>query len=333
MSNGMKYIVAGLLLVLSRYAMAGVETDTLRGRITDQDGMAMAAVIIEVERTDIYTLSDVNGRFELVLPKRELPAVVSFKFVDYFTRRIDVTEKMMADSLMVTLLPGDDEKAKELSAKRRHRQNGFGIFPSYSYFKSYFNSFTELSPAQILKLNNNSHYIGFGLEGYYSNAYVQLNFGFTPLQRSFTEKYRHLTESLAVSFNVGYAFSPVRNQWLLITPFVGVNHISYNEYVAPRNTHIDLEDFLSMGYMDYSSLQYTGSIGLKLSVKVASFGRHKRQGIYLSAGAAYNFRINRHPYIFSRATHIHTCSSIEVSPVSAQASIVYMIGQKAMKWK
>lgn len=274
------------------------------GHIVNQTGDPMAAVIVE-SGNEVFTLSDTNGDFALTIQKRHLPATVTFKYVKYFTRKIEVKTCMCADTLQIIMLPGNDDKAYEYSAKFRHHVCGFGIYPSYSYFNASFDRFTELNDTQIRQLNVNSHYIGFGLDAYIHNVYIQLNFGFAPLQTSFSPQYRHLTDSYAVSFNAGYTFSPVRNQTLLISPFIGINHLSYNEYVAPRNRYINLDDYFALGYVDYSALQYTGSLGLKIAVRIASFGHLRKQGIYLAAGAAYNFRINRHPYLFTRATHIH----------------------------
>lgn len=331
MTRLLKTLTLVTMLCLCVFANAKQDKGScvLNGHIVSQTGEPMAAVIVET-KNDIFTLSDINGNFTLEMQKKHLPATVTFKYVNYFTRKIDVTSDMLGDTLQVTLFPGDDKKAYECSAQRKHYIGGFGIYPSYSYFNASFDNFSELNDVQIRQLSLNSHYIGFGFDAYVYNVYVQLNFGFAPLQTSFTPQYRHLTDSYAVSFNVGYAFSFIRNQMLLLTPFIGINHLAYNEYVTPRNSHIDLDDYLTLGYVDYSVLQYTGSLGLKFAVKLASFGHHRQQGIYLSAGAAYNFRINRHPYLFSRATHIHTRSMIDVFPVSAQASIIYQIGPKAM---
>lgn len=328
-----KHFILSLLFISTQLTCYAEKNELLsiKGKIVNHEGEPMSAVIVEISNSDIFTLSDINGNFCIDITKHYLPTSISFKFVDYFTRRIDINKNNISDSLHVTLFPGNDATAELFSAKRKYYVAGFGVYPLYSYFNSTFNTFEELNDAQITQLNSNSHYGGFGLEAHYINIYAQLNFGFAPLRRTYTTQYRHLTDSYIVSFNVGYSFSFIRNQILLITPYVGINHLSYNEYVTPLDKNISLEHYLQTGYVDYRMLQYTGSVGAKVAIRIASFGRKKRQGIYLSAGVAYNFCINKHPYIFARSTHIHTNSSISVFPVNAQASIVYHIGPKAVR--
>lgn len=322
-------ILATIALLLPTTAINAKRShDTIKGKVEDQNGQPMAAVIVEIENTDVYTLSDINGHFCLDMKSHTLPATITFKFVDYFTRHINITPQIAGDSIYITMLPGNDETAEQLSAKHKHKFGAFGISASYSFFNADFNAFTELNDAQIAQLNANSHFFGFGLEANIINIYAHVNFGFAPLRRSFTSQYRHLTDAYSISFNVGYTFPFFKTRTLLITPFIGINHLSYNEYVAPFRPHISLDEYLSLGYVDYSTLQYTASAGAKIAVKIAQFGRHNRQGIYLSASAAYHFKVNKHPYLFSRATHIHTRSSINIFPVTAQASIIYMIGPK-----
>lgn len=321
-------ILIALLSPLLLSAKDKEEVYNVEGRIINHHGNPMSAVIVEIANTDIYTLSDIDGNFCLEIIGHNLPATISFRFVDYFTRHINVTPQMAADSILVTLLPGNDKDAERLSAKHKHKYGSFGLSASCTYLNADFTGFSELNDALKEQLNNNSHFIGFGIEADVMNIYAQVNFGFAPMRKSLTSQYRLLTDAYSISFNVGYTFPFFKRKVLLITPFLGINHLSYNEYIAPLKPHIDLDEFLSMGYVDYSALQYTGNLGAKIAVKLADFGRYKQQGIYLNVAAAYHFKINRNPYIYSRATHIHTSSSIKIYPLAVQASIIYKIGPK-----
>lgn len=345
-----------LLAAIPAYAATTLPSDTIiSGSIVNQNGQPMSAVVVEIEKTHIYTLSDINGKFHLNIKDQRLPVTLTFKFIGYFTRRIEITSRGCAEQPMeITMLPGSDEDARKLSTTHKMKYSAFAWnLLTYSYINANFDNFTELSPAQKSQLNTNSHFFGFGLEANISNIYAHLNFAFAPLSVSYTNDYslttsgnimypttpsngifqtsntyRMLTDAYAISFNVGYTFPFFKHQYLLLTPYIGINHVSYNEYVAPLKKHIPLDQFLSMGYLDYSVLQYTSTIGVKAAVKLAQFGRNKRQSIYLTASVAYNYQINRHPYIFSRSTHIHTKSSINVYPIAAQTSIIYSIGKK-----
>ena len=327
--NYFKTPILLIVLLLSAVSLGAKESNyKVYGKIVNQKGEPMSAVIVEIENTDIYTLSEINGNFCLDTKGQSLPETIIFRFVDYYTRRINVTSQMATDSLFITLFPGDDAQAKKLSTKEKIKYGGFGISASYSFIDANFDNFSEMSDNQKAQLNTNSHFFGFGIEADIFNVYCHLNFGFAPVRKTLSSQYRHLTDAYAISFDIGYTFPFFKQKILLLTPYVGINHLLYNEYIAPLNHDISLGDFLSQGYVDYSMLQYTASFGAKLAIKIAEFGRYNQHGIYLSASAAYNLLINSHPYVYSKSTDIYTTSSISIFPVTAQATIIYKIGPK-----
>lgn len=322
-------IILSVIFLLFSSSIAG---ETINGIIKNQNGEPMSAVVIEQNETDNYALSNLDGKFTLdIKPMKRIS--LSFHFVGYFTRTIDLSPNSLSDTINITMLPGDDEIAKKHTFSFKNNISGFAINIGYQYMHSKFDRFSELTSNQILKLNDNSHYAEIGISGYIHNVYAKIGFGLTPLKRTDVPNYRHLNDSYTISFKLGYGFNILKDNILIITPYLGVNHLLYNEYIAPSNNNISLEEYLRQGYVDYNILQYTGNIGIDFSVKLFSLGTQKRQGIYLNAGAAYNGKLNNHPYISARATRITTSSTIKTSPVTAHLSVIYLISTKPFNKK
>lgn len=321
-----------IILIIFLLNAIFVSSETISGYIKNQNGKPMSAVVIEQKESENYALSNLDGYFSIdIKPAKKISLTIHF--VGYFTRNIDIPYSCISDTLHITMLPGEDDIAKKHSFKFKNHLSGFAINLGYCYIQSNFDAFSELTSSQISTLNENSHYAEIGISGYIYNIYAKIGFGLNELKSTNVPQYRHLNDSYTVSFKLGYCFNILKNNLLIITPYLGVNHLLYNEYIAPANNKITLEEYLQQGYVDYNILQYTGNIGVDVAVKLFSFGKQKRQGIYLNAGVAYNGKLNNHPYISSRATKITTSSIVKTSPVTAHISIEYMISTKPFNKK
>lgn len=325
-------IIKHLLCIISATLISTVShAKLICGTVTDENGMPMSAVIIEQEHTEKYAISDLDGSFCIETDDTKRISLC-FRFIGYFTRRIDVSEDVKNDTIKITMLPGNDNAAHKFTMDYKNHIGGFALHFGYDFHKSLFDQFTELSPTQIKQLNNNAHYVCLGLSAYIRNIYAKLDFGISPLRKTVNDLYRHLTESYTISAQIGYGFNLLKDRAIILTPYIGINHLSYNEYVAPRNHSISFEDYLKNGYVDYSILQYTGSVGINLSFRILRFGYRKQQGIYISGGADYNFKMHKHPYMFTRATDIYSNSLLTTSPFNAHITLQWMIFTKQSGW-
>lgn len=322
-----------LLCIISTLTLSIVASaTTICGIVSNESGQPMSAVIIEQKNTERYAISDLDGTFCIETDNSKRVSL-SFKFIGYFTRTIDIPETMHSDTIKVTMLPGDDYVAYKHTIDYKNHIGGFALHLGYAYHDVKFGQFYELAPSQIYMLNKNSHYVIFGLSGYVRNIYGKVDFGVSPLRKTTNDMYRHLTQTYTVSAQLGYGFNVLKRHTIIITPYIGINHQAYNEYVAPRNESISFEDYLKHGYVDYTILQYTGSVGLNVSFRLLRFGPKKRQGLFISGGAEYNFKMHKHPYLFTRSTNIHTNSLLTIAPFSAHVALQWMIFTKQTGWR
>ena len=320
-------IILSILLLFS----LSLNCKEVCGFIKDREGLPISAVIIEQNNTDIYTISDINGYFSIdLIPQKKI--ILRFKYIGYYTKEITIN-KEFNDTIYLTMMPGNDSDAAQYSTYHRSHVGGFGLYFGYKFSQSKFNNFTEFTTSQINQLNKNIHYIDFGLEGYIYNFLINLDFGVTPLQKATTDKFRHMTDSYIVSFNIGYGFNVAPKRSVIITPHIGVNHLAFREYVAPLDKKIPLSSYLEMGYMDINMLQYIGTIGCDFTFKLCSTKANHRQGLYLSLGADYQYKMNSTPYISSTSTKITTNSKINIFPLIANISLNYYFFTKQKSWK
>ena len=90
-----------MLLFLGLYQTAFAQEKTIRGRITDDKGDAMAGAIITVKTTSKKTLSDVNGRFEV---KASPGDILEFSMVGMKREQVSVGT---ASEINMQLVPDD----------------------------------------------------------------------------------------------------------------------------------------------------------------------------------------------------------------------------------
>lgn len=324
----MRSIIITFILFFICFSLYGKE---INGFIKDREGNPISAVIIEQKNTDTYSISDINGFFSIEInPQKKI--ILRFKYIGYYTKEITI-DNDFNDTIYLTMIPGIDSQAAEYSAYHRSHVGGFGLYFGYKFTQSSFKAFEEFTPSQIKLLNDNIHYINFGFEGYIYNFLINLNFGITPLKKATTESFRHMTNSYIVSFNLGYGFNVAPKRTVIITPHIGINHLNFSEYVAPLDKKIPLSSYLEKGYMDLDILQYTGTIGCDFSFKLCSTKENQKQGLYVTLGANYQYKINSTPYISSKLTKITTNSKINVYPLSANISLKYYFFTKQKSWR
>ena len=89
----MRAILVGVLLTINITTFATTSNPLIiSGTISNSSGEAMPAVIVEQCATNNYTLSDIDGCFELqLLPKK--PQKITISFIGYQKQTIDLKKK------------------------------------------------------------------------------------------------------------------------------------------------------------------------------------------------------------------------------------------------
>jgi TonB-linked SusC/RagA family outer membrane protein len=93
-----------LLLMVNLSLMAQT---TITGVIKDQDGQAMPGVNVLVKGTNVGTLSDSNGKYNIVAPKGS--TTLLFSFIGYTTQEVEINGKSVIDVSLESSLTGLDE--------------------------------------------------------------------------------------------------------------------------------------------------------------------------------------------------------------------------------
>ncbi len=100
--------LAGMLLCLfAIYLQAAAQNKTIRGKITDENGAAVAVASILAKGTDIGTASSDSGSFSLQVPATAKTLVISA--VGFATREVSITDAFMDITLVPSLSPALDE--------------------------------------------------------------------------------------------------------------------------------------------------------------------------------------------------------------------------------
>jgi hypothetical protein len=96
----MRAILVGVLLTINITTFATTSNPLIiSGTISNSSGEAMPAVIVEQCATNNYTLSDIDGCFELqLLPKK--PQKITISFIGYQKQTIDL-KKNSSNNLVV----------------------------------------------------------------------------------------------------------------------------------------------------------------------------------------------------------------------------------------
>ncbi|NCA79875.1 MAG: hypothetical protein EOM76_06785 [Sphingobacteriia bacterium] len=301
----MKGFLTCFLLSLNAIAFAVTPSDTLliTGSIYNSLGEEMPAVIVEQLSTKNYTLSDKEGKFELLLLAKS-PQKITVSFIGYHKQTISINPKESKD-LTIILDEIEDAHLPQMTQSKLPRMSYFTINLGYEYYDSRFDNFTELKTEEIALMNKLDHFFTIGIAGCYRNIYALFNWGFSPTHtQDFAEyNYKHSVESGRFLLKLGYTF-PTYQGGLLLTPTLGVTRTIYSEYMYPYDTSISLSEFIKEGSAEIKYRQYCGIIGLDGDFRLAGFGNRKQHDLYLSAGIGYIFKLHSRPYIKSNKTFL-----------------------------
>lgn len=84
-----------------------LQQERVNGTVTDENGTPMPGVNVLVEGTTIGALTDVNGKYSIVLPTAN--AVLNFSFIGYNIEKIPVAGKTTIDVKLVSTISALDE--------------------------------------------------------------------------------------------------------------------------------------------------------------------------------------------------------------------------------
>ncbi len=325
-----------LFFIMSALHAMAISSDTIvvRGTVTDSLGNPLAVAIVEQRETHNYVFSKPDGTFELKvvskygnkrLEKVGIPIYVTL--VGYDTQPV-ILNNSNKESLQVVLIEGG-ERAKTRKVKKWKTITSLSAYVGYNFTDVSFNRFDDLRDDQVYLLNKTKNYIGFGFSSYIRNIYLDLGFSFSPTVKGESEIYRHYSDGTHIKFNIGYGF-PFYDKKLIVTPYWGSSYLGINEYIAPLDRKVSLENYLQQGYMDLLFKQYIATIGGKADLRLYEFGKG-RQAIYLSAGVGYSFHYNLYPKISAKGTRITSPNRLIVFPVSCEVSVRYMLN--LFTWK
>ncbi len=295
------------------------------GKVYDEQGRPMSAVIIEQVGTESYAVTARDGWFNLNLEPRRHPKI-TIRFIGYHTLTLDVED---TDSMVIRMIPLSEEY-HERDPLGLPAINGFSLFLGYDFFGASFDNYSEMPVTFIEQLNRHNHNAYFGLSATVRNVYVQLGFGVNPMRRYIAETHRSLTDSYHITFNVGYTFGLYKTNVIMVTPYIGINHLSYQHYLAPVEKDITLDEYLKQGYMNLYMLQYVGRIGGIFDFKLWQIGQ-TRHNLYASIGVGYNFKLHRRAHISSVSTKIKSDNGMKVFPLYLECSIRWMLTGKRLK--
>lgn len=318
------FIISLLLLLATPLLRAGEKLPFVMGKVYDEQGRPMSAVIVEQVGTSAYAVTARDGWFNLSLEPRRRPKI-SIRFIGYHTLTLDVED---TDSMVIHMIPLSEEYSEQ-DPLGLPAVNGFSLYLGYSFFGATFDGYTEMPISFIEQFNRHRHNASFGLSATLRNVYVQLGFGVNPMRRYMAETYRSLTDSYHITFNVGYTLGLYRTNVIMFTPYIGVTHLSYQHYLAPLEKHISLDEYLKQGYMNLYMLQYVGRLGGTFDFKLWQIGR-TRHNLYASLGIGYNFKLHRRAHISSVSTKIKSDNGMRIYPLYLEASVRWMLTGKRL---
>jgi TonB-dependent starch-binding outer membrane protein SusC len=82
----------------------GQTTVKVRGTVTDKDGQTLVGATVTIKGTQIGTVTDIDGKFEIVVPSEQNELIISF--IGYLSETITINKQQGAEqSIAVTLWP------------------------------------------------------------------------------------------------------------------------------------------------------------------------------------------------------------------------------------
>ena len=98
---------------------------TVTGKVTDSDGLAMPGVSIAVEGTSTGTITDADGNYSISVPS---DGILVFSFIGYLTERIEVGGRTAINLVMVQdIMQIDEVVVTALGIKREKKALGYAV--------------------------------------------------------------------------------------------------------------------------------------------------------------------------------------------------------------
>ena len=105
-----KYTIVDRKIILAPEYLTkitGPQQKQTTGRITDENGNPLPGVNIQIEGTIVGVISDINGKYAILIPSDD--AVLSFSFIGYKTQKVPVSGRTVIDVALVPDLAALDE--------------------------------------------------------------------------------------------------------------------------------------------------------------------------------------------------------------------------------
>lgn len=77
---------------------------TITGKVVDADGLELVGANIRVEGTTIGTSTDIDGKYELLIPAKDTDKVLVFSYISYQSQRVFIDDRDVIDAVLVSAM-------------------------------------------------------------------------------------------------------------------------------------------------------------------------------------------------------------------------------------
>ena len=120
----MKYITATFILVLLSQITFS-QTRKVSGIVKDENGLLMPLVVIEVKETKNKTHTDINGKFEINVEKKD---IIIISYIGYEPKEIRIEDKIYFE-INLEVATRKISRGEKRFIKRELIKKGSYVFP------------------------------------------------------------------------------------------------------------------------------------------------------------------------------------------------------------
>jgi len=205
-----------------------------------------------------------------------------------------------------------DSKLSEGSYENE-REIKFGaiFFESLDIINTNFSDFESiLGSYNIEKMNRSGSVFTSEVAVTYKRYYLGISFGYNNLSNN-----KH--DSLDIKFNttqtgLHFGFNVIDSKRFLITPKVALKWNRYRLINSDNEDKIPIEQYINERDLDLRFNQFTGFVGLNVSVKLYQFNIEHTDYWALGFYGGYLFKLNNSPYVYSSNNRLTTNREIGI---------------------
>lgn len=277
----------------------------ITGRIYDEQGFAMPAVMVQQVNNSNYNSTDIYGAFHLFLAERT-PRALRIDSEGFVSVEIAQLDTVTAPLHIIMMTDGNYE-----TPPPELKKNGSAFFLKVDFLFPDFQRYDHLlGDENIVLMNRAGSTITLGLDLIFNKVAYGISFGFALAEDEIDDELSLEFNTSRYGIHMGYHL--INSRRLMVEPRFTIQWDRFRLLNYDAEGRIPISNYLDQRDIDLRLNQTYAIAGVNLAYKIYNTGAYSSDYFTVGLYGGYLFKLNENPWLYSRRNRLSGAERIDI---------------------